>query len=124
MKRLQLFQNFNLGEFLQQKILMVKQVSPHYPYVDGHRVEESDGVRLELTIAKDNTDYGDGQKGLNLFESFVVKISGVALIEAERKFHQGDVVRIQKYRKASVFGDFHNRLSVTCSSIDDLSVSK
>lgn len=94
MKKITLFQRFDLQGFLKDKKLTLVSVVPvHSDYFDG--------LKATVVITDDNTDY-NGVSGLNLYEKFTVKISGASDEKAfEYKLNQP--VRIVNYTKASIW---------------------
>ena len=70
MKKLNTFVRFDAQAFLRGKKLS---------FVEGRVDTDSDkfnGVRMSLLIKEDNTDYGNGITGANIYEKLSVKVEG------------------------------------------------
>lgn len=107
MKRLTQFQKFEFDRFVNNKIIVVLGHDEWINYDTGEVI----GYKYKLTILEDNTDYGNGQMGLNDGESFTVKIEGEL-----KQYSKLQEVKLQNV-EATVYGDYSNNLSVTASSI-------
>lgn len=96
---------FDLKKFLDGKTLQVTGCKLHYLYKDGKKTDSTDGTALDVIILKDKDK-------LNRYSTFKVVILGKKLsldVDAQDvilKFKSFDDVQ------ASIYGDFHNQLSV------------
>ena len=112
MKKLSSFKNFDLDAFLKGKRLVLKSVSQ----IDTNYFK---GARAEVIIVEDNTHYGKDEDGIdifgvNLWESFTVKMPGYTA-EKISQLKLNKPVKIHSYTKASVWkpkGAFEEILSV------------
>lgn len=97
MKKLNNYLQFNLPAFLEGKTLMIVSVRTR-------NTDTFSGLAFELMIM----DAPNGDP--NLYEKFYFKMRDAQqLID---KFAQKQIVRITSYEKASVFGDYNDKLSV------------
>lgn len=112
MKKLNTFKSFDLEAFLKGKKLTLKSIRP----VD---TDSFKGMRAELIITEDNTNYGKDKEGndvigSNMWETFTVRIAG-ATEENCKNLKLNRQVRIVSYSKASAWkpeGAFEESLSV------------
>lgn len=113
MKKLKQFIKFDAETFLKDKKLAVKSIKPTYEYINGVRSEVSSGTTIAVTILVDNTDYGD-EVGLNVFESFNLKISA-SPEGIKQRLKIGQEIKFKDFENltGTVFGDFQNQLSLT-----------
>lgn len=113
MKKLKQFIKFDAETFLKDKKLAVKSIKPTYEYINGVRSEVSSGTTIAVTILVDNTDYGD-EVGLNVFESFNLKISA-SPEGIKQRLKIGQEIKFKDFENltGTVFGEFQNQLSLT-----------
>lgn len=120
MKRLNNFLKFDFASFIKGKVFEISEIKSHYVYENGER-KEPDGITIGVVIVKDDTDYGDDLI-TNKYEKFNVKCLGVGLDQAKANFSLGDVVKFIHYKKAVVYGNYRNQLSVEISDLGSLIV--
>lgn len=120
LKQLSAFNQFDLGEFLVGKVLMVAAITPIKVYKDGEPVGE-DGSKIETIITVDKTKYPNPDPNMtNSFERFNVKVpEDIKTVRGKLKI--GNKYNMKKYIKASVYGDYRNQLSVS-SKLDYIEV--
>lgn len=110
LKRLALFQYFDIESFLEKKKLMTVGVQEWKDYETQNIL----GTKVEVVIVADETDYGnaDGNVVNNLYEKLSVKIpaklSNVPM-KAIIKLHNPT---------ATIYGEYRNALSITADNIE------
>lgn len=113
MKSLTQFQKFDIDGFLKGKLLFFVSEAEYEKYENGSPVGR-EGLKAELIIMKDETEYKDGKTGDNLYEKLIVKVPtakstlGLALNQP---------VRLVNVLKASLYGDYRNQLSITAENV-------
>lgn len=111
---------FDLGKFLKEKQLELANASEHRTYIDG-KPGDVDGVSLKVAVVKDTTDYG--KPGVsNLYQMFTIRINGANLDDVTDVMKPGDPIQLKRYKKATVYGQYRDQLSVQIGSIDDIKV--
>lgn len=113
MKSLSQFEKFDYNAFLKGKLLFFVSEKEYQKYEDGNPVGR-EGLRLELIIMKDETEYKDGRTQDNVYEKIYVKVPTSKLslgIEINQP------VKIINVLKASVYGKYRNELSLTAENI-------
>lgn len=105
MQKLRQFTYFDCESFLNGKTLVYlsgKKPDPKHGFV---------GLAIEVMIMDDNTDYGDGLKGLNEFEKFTVKVQGADETYLSN-FKRKQKIKIVDIQKASTWGDYQENLTI------------
>jgi hypothetical protein len=110
MKKLRKYMNFDWVLFFGKMSLL---------FIDGTPLLEKDGetmrtigTKVRLFIYKDATDYGAGEIGLNQGETVTVKVLGVSPDAFREMEYMKSECKISDVTKATVFGDFSDRLSI------------
>ena len=110
MKKLGQFLRFDWDSFAEGKLFRVKSLKPWLDFEDKEKVL---GVSVEVVIVEDRTlyDHKPGEDVSNLYEpiSFKVRKPSVAV-------SIGDLV-VPVGAKATVYGEFRNKLSVKADDI-------
>lgn len=110
LKKLSLFQYFDIDGFLAKKKLMTVGVSEWKDF----QTQSILGTKVEVVIVADETDYGntDGNVVNNLYEKLSVKIpaklNNVPMNTAVRLVNPETVV----------YGEYRNALSITADNIE------
>ncbi|MGX9820392.1 hypothetical protein [Lactococcus lactis] len=112
MKKLKQFNEFNVEAFLKDKVLRYISEQPNYIFVDGKRTENFDGLKISAVIIEDNTDYGNGETGLNVYEKINIKLPGVLRtnLSPEDDFELINAT-------AKLYGDYNNLLSLSAEGV-------
>ena len=98
MKGLRTYLNFDLGAFLDGKNMIIASVKPV-------KTDNFNGISIEALITADPKD---DEK--NIYQKFTVKVrNGESLLN---QIHVGQNFSITKYEKASVYGEYQDKLSV------------
>lgn len=113
MKKLKLFTKFDTEGFFKDKRLAIKSIKPTYEYINGTRSDVASGTTIAITILSDTTEYGD-EVGLNVFESFNLKISA-SPDGIKQRLKIGQEIKLKDFENltGTIFGDFQNQLSLT-----------
>lgn len=113
MKKLTEFQNFDFERFVENKTLIVKDIRPWNAYKDGQITSEELGVRVDLLVVRDDTEYRNSEdEHANFGETFTVKVENK--FDLDLKFQ--DEVIIED-AVAVVYGQYQNQLSVTAQNV-------
>lgn len=108
MKFLNQFVRFDLDSFLQEKELVVIEVSDWLDYED----KSVKGTKITTVIITDDTDYGD-KDGTNRFEKLIIKVPAKISVDVDSMIVPiGGVAR--------VYGEYNNQLSVVADDIEVL----
>lgn len=113
MKSLTQFERFDIDAFLKGKVLLFVSEKDYQKYENGEPVGR-EGIRAELIIVKDETQYKEGKTQDNVYEKLSVKIP---TSNGSLNLALNEQVRIVNVKKASVYGKFRNDLSITAESI-------
>lgn len=98
MKGLRSYLNFDLGAFLDGKSMIVASAKPV-------KTDNFNGISIEALITSDPND-----NERNIYQKFTVKVrNGESLLP---QLHVGQNFSIKKYEKASVYGEYQDKLSV------------
>lgn len=108
MKGLNQFVEFNWNAFAKDKVFIAKGIGE---YVDFNTKEHL-GTKVDGGIAEDNTQYvfKDNEKFSNVFETITFKVSKDVNVPIGAKI-------IPVNPTAKIYGDFRDKLSVTCQDI-------
>lgn len=109
-KNLSQYVSFDLEGFLSGKELELTNI---VPWID-FQSKEPLGIKAELTIIKDDTEYKPNAQGVitsNKYCKLDIKIKD------ELTLPIGSLVKVENVTKASVYGDFRNQLSVEAQRI-------
>lgn len=110
LKKLSMFQYFDIDGFLAKKKLMIVGVQEWKDFETQNIL----GTKVEVVIVSDETDYGnaDGNVVNNLYEKLSVKIpaklTNVPMNTAVRLVNP----------EAVVYGEYRNALSITADNIE------
>lgn len=110
LRKLSLFQRFDIEAFLKNKKLQTVGVQEWRDY----KTQNVLGTKVEVVIIADETDYGnfDGEVISNLYEKLNVKIPAKLTnvpMQAEVRLLNPEAV---------VFGEYRNQLSITAENIE------
>lgn len=112
MKKLRQFLKFDHESFLKDKKFIVKETRPYFEYVNGEKTDKELGTTVVCLIDEDNTKYADDEVDVNLLETINFKVPGKQLDLAQKT-----AVKPAEIIKASVYGEFLNKLSIECARI-------
>lgn len=113
MKKLTQFQTFDFDGFVRDKSLIVRDIRPWYKYENGEITNEQLGIRIDLLVMRDDTEYRDEEdKNINFGETFTVKVENQ--FETQLKFKDEVII---KDATAVVYGQYQNQLSVTAKNV-------
>lgn len=113
MKSLNQFVNFDHNAFLRGKLLVFVSEKEYQKYEDGNPVGR-EGLRVELIIMKDETQYKDGRTQDNLYEKMYVK---VPTPKTSLGIELNQPVKVVNVFKSSVYGKYRNELSLTAENV-------
>lgn len=110
LKKLSLFQYFDIDGFLAKKKLMTVGIGEWKNF----QTQSILGTKVEVVIVADETDYGntDGNVANNLYEKLSVKIPAKL-----NNVPMNAIVRLIN-PEAVVYGEYRNALSITAESIE------
>lgn len=110
LKKLSMFQYFDIEGFLEKKKLMTVGVQEWKDYETQNIL----GTKVEVVIVSDETDYGnaDGNVVNNLYEKLSVKIPAKL-----NNVPMNTAVRLVN-PEAVVYGEYRNALSITADNIE------
>jgi hypothetical protein len=110
LKKLSLFQYFDIDTFLAKKKLMTVGVQEWKDFETQNIL----GTKVEVVIVEDKTDYGnsDGNVVNNLYEKLSIKIPAKL-----NNVPMNTVVRLIN-PEAVVYGEYRNALSLTAENIE------
>ncbi|MCK1157641.1 hypothetical protein [Streptococcus uberis] len=108
MQNLRQFLEFKYKEFLLKKKLY---------FLGVRNLIENKGVKVDLLIIEDNTDYKNEKN--NLGEKITVTVIGKKVEDFSTFTPMRTICKITDVTKASVYGDFQNLLSLTANVIKD-----
>ena len=113
MKKLKEFQKFDVLKFIRGKEFVVKEIREDFEYKDGIKTGNVKGSVIKLLITKDETIYGDGSQGINLFE--VLNLKTPYQISQLAELKQGDSIDIKQFGTLTgvVYGQYANELSIS-----------
>lgn len=105
LKKLNEFLSFDLDKFVKDKKLL---------FIGAEELKNDKkiktGSKVSVLIFKDNTEYANGEVGLNKKMNFNVKTRQP--ISYFDDWEEDDEIKITEVEKATVYGDFSNELSV------------
>lgn len=113
MKSLAQFEVFDINEFLRGKLLIFVSEKEYQKYEEGVPVGR-EGIRAELLIMKDETEYKEGKTQDNLYEKLFVKIP---TSKSTLGLDLNQPVKVINVLKASVYGKYRSDLSLTAENI-------
>lgn len=113
MKSLTEFLTFDIEKFLKGKVLLFVSERDYQKYENNEPVGR-EGIRAELVILKDNTEYKGGRTQANIFEKLMVK---VPTSKQTLGLETNQPVKISNVLKASVYGRYNNELSITAEHV-------
>lgn len=107
MKYLAQFQKFDIERFSEGKEFRIVECSP----LTDRQSNRIIGTVVTVVVFLDNTDYGPGKTGSNLYEKLRFKILDKQLSLPTN----ARVVPVNPVAK--VYGDYNNQLSVVCDDV-------
>ena len=123
MKHLKEFRQFDLEGFLKDKIITVSDIKQDIEYVDGKPTDNVKGTTIVCIIKRDNTMYkanenkADYEVKTNEDNKFNVKIPSTNIAEIYNRLPKNKPVKLLNVKKANVWGNFQNELSVECDNV-------
>ncbi len=113
MKSLTQFEKFDIDSFLKGKVLLFVSESEYSKYENGEPVSR-EGMKAELIIMRDDTEYREGRTNDNLYEKIFVK---VPTSKTSLGLELNEQVRIHDVKKATVYGKYRNELSIEAERV-------
>ena len=109
MKKLNMFTYFDFDGFAKGKRLMSIGQQEWKDFNSGDVL----GTKVEVVIAQDKTDYGvtDGEVINNLYEKLIIKVPMQITVPMNVEVRPINA-------KATVYGDYRDRISVTAENIE------
>ena len=116
LKKLNRFQKFDVNAFLGESQLLLTKIEEWKAGEDADHLQLL-GTKVTGVIAVDGADYGDDLRNVNRGESLTIKVEQpLSAFESWKPF--STIFQVNEVTRASVYGDFRNKLSVTVPSLE------